>query len=126
MPNVEILRIHGLVSMETRAKVMMATPNVTTLLIQESEIPWDDRSVSINFREISNLLPKLQSFGWLICRLTHHDLLHSLDAAITGLPVEFCKKNSEKFRVKDSLSAGELGFYQTQKRISSILDLKGM
>lgn len=125
MPNVAILRFTGDVSMETREILMKATPNVTTLLVQEHEMMDDYPSMAICFQAISNYLPKLQSFGWIICVRDYHVLLHSLDAAITGLPIEFCKKESEKLRNRDSLSADELGLYQSEQRNSSILDLKG-
>lgn len=126
MASVSILQIDADLSMETKENLMKATPNVTTLLIQEKGAPWTDQRVTIDFGAIQNNLPKIESLGWLINRLTHHDLLHSLDAAITGLPVNFCVKNSAKFRKKDRLSADELRcVHQSQPRNSSILDLKG-
>lgn len=123
MPSFEIPQIIGDVSAECKA--MKATPNVTKLLMQKIMHRSDDPS-HINFQSIANYLPTLlQSFGWLICRITHHILLHSLNAAITGFPEELCTKNSEIFRNRDSLSAEELAFYQLKQRNCSILDLKG-
>lgn len=124
MPSIEVLRIIGAVTGECRDNIMKATPNVKTLLIEERGLSMR-QGFSINFHAIANYLPKLQSFGWLICTITYHDLRHLLDAVITGLPVAFCEKHSDKFRYRDSLSADELAFYQLQQRNYSILDLKG-
>lgn len=124
MTKVTILRIFGDVPTETKEILMRATPNVKTLLIEENEMILDNSRVSIDFGAIANVLPKIQYFALLICRITHHDLLHSLDVAITGLPEKFCKKYSWKFRNRDSLTAEELNLYQLERRSSSILDLK--
>lgn len=125
MPSIEILRVVGTFGTKFEETLLKATPNLTTLIIEEDDITWD-KTVSINFELIANSLPKLQSFGWLIRRVTHHDLLHSLDAAITGLPENLCRKLSNKFRNMDSLTAAALAAYQLKPRNPSILDLKGM
>lgn len=123
MWSIEVLRITRALYTEC---VMKATPNVTTLLIGEIEYHWPTTPFPIDFRTIANSLPKLQFLGWLICMPMDHDLLHLVNAAITGFPLEFCKENSEKFRNRDSLSPDELAIYQLQRRNASILDLKGI
>lgn len=136
MPSIEILRIFGDSSLESKEKLMKATPNVKTLL--ETLLMVDDeyadgyRTVegsnlnSINgFHAVLNNLPKLEHFGWVISTLTPRDLLNELDVLITGLPKIFCYKMVEKYRERDSLSPVELVAYQLKRRSSSILDLKG-
>lgn len=104
---------------------MKATPNVKTLLLFD-DFNYSETNRLVNgFRVIVNNLTKLESFGWLISDITHHGLLYSLDVAMTGLPEEFCKEMSEKFRNKDHIAADELASYQLQRHKSSILDLKG-
>lgn len=124
MAGLEVLRVYGGMAGGCKEKVMRATPNVTTLLLVENKFCWDE-NVSIDFQNISNNLPKLESFGWLMCRSVYKKLLYILDAAITGLPGKFCKELSKKFRNKDHLSADEVASYEVRRERASILDLKG-
>lgn len=124
--SVEVLRIFGGKSNKCKAKLMKATPNVTTMLIIEDDFPWSPNpNVAIDFQQIASNLPKLESFGWLICRSVYRSLLHKLDAAITGLPETLCKKLAVMFRNKNHLTADEVASYQLQRENASILDLKG-
>lgn len=126
MASVEILRIYGGMSGGTREKLLMASPNVTTLLMVENWFPSNENEmVSIDFQNIASSLPKLESFGWLICRNTYLRLMHTLDAAITGIPEQVSKELSEKLRNKDHLSAGDVASYLLRRDRASILDLKG-
>lgn len=127
MPSVEVLRICGDTSLKSNEKLMTTIPNVKTLLLLEETYPpveWKTDFINC-FRAIANNFTNLESLRLLILRKSYHELLYSLDAAITGLPEEFCKETSMKFRNKDRLSADELVSHQLIRQNSSILNLKG-
>lgn len=129
MLSVEVLQIYEDLSprAQHKEKLMQITPNIKTLILSEGT-PFTNYGVESfvdGFRVILNNLKKLEVFGWTVWRMTHHDLLYSLDAAITGFPEDFCKKMSAKLRNKDGLSAQQITSHERLREHSSILQLKG-
>lgn len=103
------------------------TPNVKILAMDE-ELSWSDardrEAFVTEFRIIVRNLSKLEAIDWYVCNSTHHDLLYSLDSAITGFTDTFCKEMSLKFRNENHLSAIETAAIDSQRKYPSILDLK--
>lgn len=125
--SIKLLRIYDGTFSESKEKLIKATPNVQTLLLVDEyfDLFEDDRDFIKGFQMITNNLTKLESFFWALFGITHHSLMHFLDAVITGLSVKFCEKLSAKLKNKNHLSAEKLAYYQLQRQNSSILDLKG-
>ncbi|XP_037048254.1 uncharacterized protein LOC119082766 [Bradysia coprophila] len=124
-PSVEVLRI-SMVNRQVIGKLMRMVPNVKRLLIMQDKSFRLRRGAQISFEDISTYLPKLTMLGWMVHACTHLSFMHELDALITGLPVDLCKKLSTKFRDKTKLSEKEISHYHSKRQRSSILDLKAL
>ncbi len=124
MQKVKTLRLFGGESARNKYRLMKATPNATTLVIAESRLSVEKEL--IDFWAIAKYLPKLESIGWMVCRMRYEDLLHSLDSCITGFPEILCRKVSAKFFNKDHLTAEELAYYKPNRYVvPSIKFLRG-
>ena len=124
LPSIEILRITGGDRLVLQ-QMMRMTPNVKTLLIVDLHSYWFASEAIVNFEDLATYVPKLEHFGWQRFFHPNRYSMHKLDEVITGLPANLCKKLTEKFRNKDSLSATQLSAYQRKRIHPSIIDLKG-
>lgn len=131
LPNVEVLKtsFYGFSNsefvFEFNENFMKITPNVRTLLIVADSSFDPEHTVLVDFKKISKNWPKLENFGWQIDATVQSNLLHKLDAVITGISENLCKELSEKFRSKNHLSASELAMYQLEHIKTPILAMKG-
>lgn len=121
MPNVESLTIIGDCKYDVMLMKMM--PNVKTLVFdgEDGELP------SVNFGAIASHLTRLENLKWQFHPESLDELQSSceLDAMITGLSDQFCKKLSVQLRNVDKLSASKIASYRAKREYASLLDLKG-
>jgi len=121
-PSVEILRVSN-VKQQVLKELMQMTPNVKTLLIMDWRSFQFDADAIVSFEDIAIHVPKLEHFGWQLQPPGRH--LDKLEAVITGLPANLCKKFARKLLEQNHLSANEIAACQRQRSRPSILDLKG-